>query len=80
MAHVREVATAVALELGNSNELLRRWIHQDDLDKGLHTDGPTTTEREEVRLLRVEVKTLRMERDLLKNAAAFFAKEIDLTR
>lgn len=71
---------AVSLELGISNELLRRWVRQDDLDKGLRTDGPTTTERDELRLLRAEVKTLRMEREFLKKAAAFFAKEIDRTR
>ena len=71
---------AVSLELGISNELLRRWVRQDDLDKGLRTDGPTTIEREELRLLRAEVKTLRMEREFLKKAAAFFAKEIDRTR
>ena len=70
---------AVSLELGISNELLRRWVRQDDLDKGLRADGPTTTEREELRLLRAEVKSLRMERDFLKKAAAFFAKEIDRT-
>ena len=71
---------AVSLELGISNELLRRWVRQDDLDKGLRKDGPTTTEREELRLLRAEVKTLRMEREFLKKAAAFFAREIDRTR
>ncbi len=59
---------AVSLELGISNELLRRWVRQDDLDEGLRSDGPTTTEREELRLLRAEVKTLRMERDFLKKA------------
>ena len=48
--------------------------------RGCGKDGPTTTEREELRLLRAEVKTLRMERDFLKKAAAFFAKEIDRTR
>ena len=71
---------AVSLELGISNELLRRWVRQDDLDKGRRSDGRTTTEREELRLLRAEVKTLRMERDFLKKAAAFFAREIDRTR
>ena len=71
---------AIALELGISNELLRGWIHQDDLDNGRRCDGVTTTEREELRKLRAEVRTLRMERDLLKKAAAFFAKESHRTR
>jgi transposase len=45
---------AVSLELGISNEFLRRWVRQDDLDKELRSDGPTTTEREELRLLRAD--------------------------
>ncbi len=68
MAHVGEVQRAVSLELGISNELLRRCVRQDDLDKGRRTDGPATTEREELRLLRAEVRRLRMERDFSKKA------------
>jgi transposase len=71
---------AVSLELGISNELLRRWVQQADRDEGRRQDGLTTSERDELRLLRAENKTLRMERDLLKKAAAFFAKESDRTR
>ena len=71
---------AVALELGVSNEQLRKWIQQDDLDKGVRSDGLTSTERQELRHLRAEVRTLRMERDFLKKAAAFFARESDRTR
>jgi len=71
---------AVALELGVSNEQLRQWIRQDDLDKGMRTDGLSSTERQELRHLRAEVRTLRMERDFLKKAAAFFARESDRTR
>lgn len=71
---------AVALELGISNELLRRWIQEADRDAGVIKPGLAMTEREELRHLRAEVKTLRMERDFLKKAAAFFAKENDRTR
>jgi len=71
---------AVALELGISNEQLNRWIRQAELDEGLRTDGLSTTERDELRRLRAEVRSLRMERDLLKKAAAFFAKESERTR
>lgn len=71
---------AIALELGITNETLRGWIRQADLDEGRRHDGLTTREREELRRLRAENKTLRMERDLLKKAAAFFARENDPTR
>jgi transposase len=71
---------AIALELGISNEILRGWIRQADLDEGRRSDGVTTTEREELRRLRAEARPLRMARDLLKKAAAFFARESDRTR
>ena len=75
---------AVALELGISNELLRQWVRKADAEAGVRSaDGTgalTATEREELRHLRAEVKTLRMERDLLKKAAAFFARDNDRTR
>ncbi len=48
---------------------------QADLDEGRRTDGLTTKNREEVRRLKREVKRLRMERDILKKAAAWFTKE-----
>ena len=71
---------AIALELGLSNEVLRGWIRQADLDEGRRSDGATSSERDELRWLRAEVRTLRMERDLLKKAAAFFARESDRSR
>jgi transposase len=71
---------AIALELGITNETLRGWIRQADLDQGRRHDGLKTSERDELRRLRAENKTLRMERDLLKKAAAFFARENDRTR
>jgi transposase len=50
-------------------------LKQDDLDNGKRADGLTTEEHAEVRRLRREVRILREERDILKKAAAFFAKE-----
>ena len=55
---------------------LRKWMKQAEVDAGKGPpDALTTVEKAELAQLRREVRTLRMERDLLKKAAAFFAKE-----
>lgn len=64
----------IADDLGISVSGLRRWMAQADIDDG-HREGLTTGEREELRRLRKENRVLRMERDLLSRAAAFFASE-----
>ncbi len=66
----------VAADLGLATESLRRWAQQARSDAGKGPEGALTTEeREELRRLRREVTTLRLEREILKKAAAFFAKE-----
>ena len=66
----------IARDLGLSESALRRWIQQADIDEGRGPAGALTTEeRDELRRLRREVRQLTMERDFLKKAAAFFAKE-----
>ena len=67
-------------DLGVSDQTLRNWLRQGDIDVGRRHDGLTTSEREEVRRLRSENRTLRMERDLLRKAAVFFAKDGDRGR
>ncbi len=61
-------------ELHLSRTAVARWVEQAEIDSG-QRDGLTTAEREELRRLRREVKTLQQERDILRKAAAFFAKE-----
>src|SRR5437667_12767753 len=65
----------VARELDLTETALRSWVRQAEIDAGRGTPGAlTTAEREELGQLRRENRTLRMERGILKKAAAFFAK------
>jgi transposase len=68
--------TQVAVDLDLTETALREWVKRADIDAG---KGPpealTTAEREEMARLRRENKRLTMERDILKAAATFFAKE-----
>ena len=65
-----------AKDLGVCETSLRRWVKQYEIDEGKSPSGAlTTAEKEELRRLRREVRTLRMEREVLKKATAFFAKE-----
>jgi transposase-like protein len=66
----------VARDLGLADSLVRAWLRQADVDAGKGPAGAlTTAEKEELTHLRREVKVLRMEREILKRAATFFAKE-----
>ena len=70
---------SLAKEFEPSAQAIRTWVKQADLDEGRRADGLTTVEREELRHLRRENKTLRVEREILKKAAVWFAKEADST-
>src|SRR3954467_12980223 len=67
----------LAESLGVSQQTLRNWRRQDQIDRRERDDGPTSDEQEELRRLRRENARLRQERDLLKRAAAFFAAETE---
>ena len=54
---------------------IKNWLKQADLDEGRRHDGLTTAERQELARLRRENKQLRLEREILAKAAAWFARE-----
>ena len=54
---------------------IRNWVKQADLDEGRRADGLTSTEREELGQLRRENRQLKLEREILAKATAWFARE-----
>jgi transposase len=68
----------VAESLGVSEQSLRAWLKRTQLDEGERHDGLTSDQREELRRLQRENRRLRQEREILKRAAAFFARETEI--
>ena len=66
---------SLAREFEPSAAAIRNWVKQADLDEGRRAAGMTTKDRAEMVRLKRENKRLRIERDILKKAAAWFAKE-----
>lgn len=65
----------LAKEFEPSAQSIRNWVAQAERDSGKRQDGLTTEERDELRKLRRENKILREEKEILKKAAAWFARE-----
>lgn len=65
----------LAREFEPTAQTIINWVAQADRDAGVRSDGLTTAERQELTRLRRENRQLRMERDILSHAAAWFARE-----
>jgi transposase-like protein len=75
LARLREKPVAqIATDLGISDQTLRNWLRRADIDEG-RREGLTTEERAEIVRLRRANRVLEMENEILKRAAAFFARE-----
>jgi len=70
-----------ARSLGVNANMLRRWVKEYEADEtqaqAFRGNGKLTPEQEELRRLRAENRQLKLEREILKKATAFFAKESD---
>jgi transposase len=70
------VITRVAVQLGVGSETVRGWVKRADIDEGLRP-GVSTDERQRLLDLERENRELRRANEILKTAAAFFARELD---
>lgn len=76
LARLREKPVAqIAEDLGISDSCLRNWMAQADREEGRRKDGLTSAERDELAKLRRELRVARLEVEILKRAAAYFASE-----
>ena len=75
LVHAGRSPEEIAEEYEPSAQTIRNWVTQAERDTGARKDGLTTEEKEELQRLRREVKVLRQEKEILKKAAAWFARE-----
>ena len=69
---------SLAKEFEPTAQAIRNWVAQAERDSGRRDDGVTTEQRDEINRLRREVRQLKLERDILSKAAAWFARETDV--
>ena len=75
LARAGRTPEELSREFGPTAQSIRNWVAQTDRDEGRRADGLTTAERRELVRLRREVRQLKMEREILSKAAAWFARE-----
>jgi transposase len=75
LVHAGRSPEKLAEEFEPTAQSIRNWVALADRDAGRRTDGLTTTEREELERLRRENRQLKLERDILSKATAWFARE-----
>jgi transposase len=69
---------SLSKEFEPTAQTIRNWVAQADRDAGERDDGMTTSDRDEIYRLRRENRQLKVERDILSKAAAWFARETDV--
>ena len=77
LARAGRTAEGLSKEFEPSSQCIRNWIKQDSLYRGQSQDGLTSEEKAELVRLRKENKQLKLEREILAKAAAWFARETD---
>jgi transposase len=75
LVHAGRSPEELAAEYEPSAATIRNWVTQAARDQGLRSDGLTSAEKDELRRLRRENAVLRQEKEILKKAAAWFARE-----
>jgi len=75
LAQAGRTPDELAKEFEPTAQTIRNWIKQAEIDQGQRQDGLTSDEKAELTRLRKEIKQLRLEREILKKAAAWFAQE-----
>ena len=75
LVHAGRTPQELSREFEPTAQSITNWVTQDERDRGKRKDGPTTAEREELTKLRRENRQLKLEREILSKAAAWFAQE-----
>ncbi len=75
LVHAGRTPEELAREFEPTAQSISNWVAQADRDAGRQTDGLTTAERTELTQLRRENRQLKVEREILSKAAAWFAQE-----
>src|SRR3954469_22308479 len=75
LVHFGRTPEDLSREFEPTAQAIWNWVRQADRDEGRKPDGPTSAEREELNRLRRENRQLRLERDILAKAAAWFARK-----